>query len=273
MSADVIWPRDEPLTQDWFAIEEPSPGVFRIQEPLHDENVKSFLVVGSERAALLDTGMGVGDIRAVVASLTSLPVVVINSHAHWDHIGGNALFDETWIHEAEAGGLVNGVPNEILRPWFDPDRLRGPLPAGATAESISYPPTPATGTLEGGEEIDLGDRSLEIIHCPGHSPGGVALWDEHNRVLFTTDVAYPCTLLVHEREDLPEYLKSFERLVALDPTPTAVFGSHCDTEMPVAMLSAQRDAIAAIIDGLEPTRQLENGVQRWEFDGFALELG
>ena len=273
MMSTVIWPIEGDLTQDWFAIDEPSPGVFRIQEPLHDENVKSFLVTGSDRAALIDTGMGVGDIRAVVDSLTSLPVIVINSHAHWDHIGGNDLFDEIWIHEAEADGLVNGVPNDILRPWFAPERLRGPLPAGVTPESISYPPSPATGTLEGGEEIDLGDRCLEIIHAPGHSPGGIALWDEHNRVLFTTDVAYPCALLLHERSELPVYLRTFERLTALDPEPVAVYGSHCDVEMPVAMLAAQRDAIAAIIDGLEPTGEFENGVRSWEFDGFTLELG
>ncbi|MBA2759665.1 MAG: MBL fold metallo-hydrolase, partial [Chloroflexia bacterium] len=57
------------MAQGWFAVDEPSPGVFRIQEPLHDENVKSFLVVGSQRAALIDTGMGVADIRAVVELL------------------------------------------------------------------------------------------------------------------------------------------------------------------------------------------------------------
>ena len=132
----TIWPRDVDLVQEWFAIDEPVPGVFRIQEPLHEENVKSFLVLGTDRAALIDTGMGVADIAAVVRSLTDLPVTVINSHAHWDHIGGNELFDEIWIHEAEAEGLVNGVSNDILRPWFSPDRLRGPLPEGFRAEAV-----------------------------------------------------------------------------------------------------------------------------------------
>lgn len=270
---DTIWPREGELVQGWFAIDEPSPGVFRIQEPLHDENVKSFLVLGAERAALIDSGMGVADIGAIVSSLTDLPVTVINSHAHWDHIGGNEAFDEIWIHEAEAGGLVNGVPNATLRPWFAPERLRGPLPEGVTAETISYPPTPATGTLQGGEEIDLGGRCLEVIHAPGHSPGGIALWDEGSRVLFTTDVAYPCTLYVHTRDELALYLDTFMRLTALDPEPVAVYGSHCDVEMPVGMLATQRDAIAAIIDGLKPSRELPDGNVRWELDGFALELG
>lgn len=269
----MIWDEPGTLTQDWFAIDESSPGVFRIQEPLHEENVKSFLVVGSERAALIDTGMGVGDIRAVVESLTSLPVVVINSHAHWDHIGENQLFADIWIHAAEADRLVNGVSNETLTPWFAPERLRGPLPPGFSVESLSYPPTPATGTFQGGEEIDLSERSLKVIHCPGHSLGGIALWDERDRILFSTDVAYPCTLLIHSREDLRTYHLSFQRLTALDPAPLTVLGSHCDVEMPVQMIEAQRDAIERIIAGREPTRTLADGILRWEFDGFALELG
>ncbi len=269
--ADTIWPREGELVQGWFAIDEPAPGVFRIQEPLHDENVKSFLVLGTERAALIDTGMGVADIAAAVRSLTDLPVTVINSHAHWDHIGGNAGFDEIWIHEAEAEGIVSGVSNDVLRPWFSPERLRGPLPPGISAERIGYPPTPPTGTLTGGEEIDLGERGLEVIHAPGHSPGGIALWDEGNRILFSTDVAYPCTLYVYSRDDLATYLRTFDRLVALDPRPLAVYGSHCDVEMPVGMLTAQRAAIAAIAGGLEPTRELPDGILRWEFAGFALQ--
>jgi glyoxylase-like metal-dependent hydrolase (beta-lactamase superfamily II) len=272
MTTTVIWPREGALEQGWFAVDEPSPGVWRIQEPLHDENVKSFLVVGSERAALIDTGMGVGDIRQVVRGITSLPVVVINSHAHWDHIGGNALFDEIWIHEAEAEGLMTGVSNDTLRRWFAPDHLRGPLPEGMSAESIAYPPTPPTGTLEGGEEIDLGDRCLEAIHAPGHSPGGVALWDEHNRVLFTTDVAYPCALLVYSREDMRVYRHTMERLASLEPAPVAVYGSHCDVEMPVGMLAAQRDALAAVVEGMEPTRTLDRGILEWVFDGFTIQL-
>ena len=273
MGSEVIWPREGALEQGWFAVDTPAEGVWRIQEPLHDENVKSFLLAGTERAALIDTGMGVGDIGAVVARLTSLPVVVINSHAHWDHIGGNARFDEIWIHEAEAAGLVNGVGNDVLQTWFAPERLRGPLPPGADPATIAYPPTPATGTLEGGEEIDLGDHCLEVIHAPGHSPGGICLWDERNRILFTTDVAYPCALLVDSRDDLAVYHRTLERLAALDPAPAMVLGSHCDVEMPVAMLAAQRDAIAAIMADESPGRELDGGVLRWEFNGFSVELG
>nr|MDP9472148.1 MBL fold metallo-hydrolase [Chloroflexota bacterium] len=111
------------LVQGWFAVSAPEEGVFTIEEPLHEEQVKSYLVVGSERAILIDTGMGVGDIRTLVADLTDRPVTVVNSHVHWDHIGGNGLFAEILIHPTEADVLRRGVPNERLRPNFTPDRL------------------------------------------------------------------------------------------------------------------------------------------------------
>jgi hypothetical protein len=86
-------------------------------------------------------------------------------------------------------------------------------------------------------------------------------------------VAYPCMLLVHDRGDLETYHRSLDRLVALNPAPELLLGSHCDVEMPVAMLAAQRDAIAAIIDGQEPTREVEEGRLLWEFEGFTVKLG
>jgi glyoxylase-like metal-dependent hydrolase (beta-lactamase superfamily II) len=92
--------------QAWFETTEVEPGIHAIEEPFHVERVKSYLVTGEDRAILVDTGMGVANIRDEVGRLTGLPVTVINSHAHWDHIGGNALFDDILIHPAEADELL-----------------------------------------------------------------------------------------------------------------------------------------------------------------------
>ena len=219
-------------------------------------------------AALIDTGMGVADIAAVVRSLTDLPVIVTSNHAHWDHIGGNELFDEIWIHEAEAEGRqrrVERYPAAVV--------LAGPaartLPEGFRAEAVSYPPTPPTGTFTGGEKVDLGDRTWRSYGRP--FAGGIALWDEvtgSSSPPLPTRARSAC--IVGRTFQLPAHLRTADRL---NPQPVAVFGSHCDVEMPVEMLAAQRDAIAAITGGLEPTRELPGDVLRWEFDGFALELG
>src|SRR6478672_11535818 len=104
------------IVQNWFAVWEPEPGLFAIQEPFHSEQVYSYLVTGSERALLVDTGTGIGDIRAVVYELTDRPVTLLNSHAHWDHLGGNWRFDGIWIHEAEAADLERDRDNAYMQP-------------------------------------------------------------------------------------------------------------------------------------------------------------
>ena len=76
--------------EDWFRIVELEPGVTLIEEPWHHEHVKSYLITGTKRAVLLDADMGIGNLRGVVRGLTRLPVTVVLSHAHWDHIGGSA---------------------------------------------------------------------------------------------------------------------------------------------------------------------------------------
>src|SRR6187397_3028807 len=107
-----------PMTHEpsWFTVREHEPGIVQIAEPHHVEEVSSWLIVGEDRAILLDTGMGVADIRTAIETVTALPVTVVNSHADWDHIGGNPLFDRILIHPAEAHRLPAGYPNHRMRP-------------------------------------------------------------------------------------------------------------------------------------------------------------
>jgi len=261
------------LAQGWFEVRRPEPGVFTIVEPLHAEEVKSSLVVGDERAVLIDTGMGVGDIRALVEALTDRPLTVVNSHAHWDHIGGNHLFapdTDILIHEAEAAPLAAGVGNAKLRQAFAPEHLRGRLPPGFDVESVVIPPTPATRTLHGGETLDLGGRTLEVIHAPGHSPGGIVLLDRANGVLFGTDVAYPHDLYCFGKEsDLSAYRATMTRLAELAPSLRVVYSCHGPSPMDPALLPRMRDALDAIAAGRSPD-EVGDGVARHAFAGFAV---
>lgn len=258
------------LVQGWFEVRAPEPGVFTIVEPLHSEEVKSNLIVGDERAMLIDTGMGVGDIRGVVEGLTDVPVFVVNSHAHWDHIGGNWRFDEIWIHEAEAERLPQGVGNERLRRAFAPEHLSGPLPATFDLSTATIPPSHPNGVLQGGEAFNLGGRTLEVIHCPGHSPGGIALFDSDSGVLFSTDVAYPCALYAFSDEaDLEAYHRSLTRLALLAPVLRTVYPSHCASPMEPSLLPTMRDAVGEILAGRRPNR-IDGGVAHHEFDGFSV---
>ncbi len=255
----------------WFAITEPEPGVFVIEEPFHDERVKSYLIVGDERTILFDTGMGVADIREVVDQLTDAPIIVVNSHAHWDHIGDNHRFDEVWIHEAESGSLQAGAGNDVLRSWFQPEHLLGPLPDGVTAETISIPTSVPTGLVADGQVIDLGGRALEVLHCPGHSAGGIVLVNHANGALFSTDVAYAGALYVYGADDLPVYQRSLHRLAALVPGLMAVYPSHGDSPISPATVPRMAEAFDQIIDGLEPS-WTDTTRAGYEFTGFSVEV-
>ena len=255
----------------WFAVRRAEPGIVIIEEPHHVERVKSYLIEGDERAILLDTGMCVGDLGGLVAMLTDRPVFVVNSHAHWDHIGGNRQFDEIWIHEAEAAKLDVGVPNERLRPAFQSEHLTGPLPEDINLKTLAFPPTPATGTLADGHRFDIGDRVLEVLYCPGHSPGGIALLDVANGALFSTDVAYAGALYVYDPADLVTYHASLARLAALAPNLSAVYPSHDASPIPPALLPLMRDAVASIVEAMAPTTT-EGDMARYDFDGFAVQV-
>ena len=146
------------LVQEWFRVWEDRPGIWVIEEPVHSEVVKSYLVLGNEQAALIDTGMGVGDLRALVNDLTALPVVVLQSHAHNDHIGSTWQFNDVRIHQSEADDLATGQSAERLRNWFLPEEMSGPLPSCFNPEGYLIPGMTPTALLADGDVIDLGGR-------------------------------------------------------------------------------------------------------------------
>jgi glyoxylase-like metal-dependent hydrolase (beta-lactamase superfamily II) len=257
------------LEQEWFDLLPVLPGITIIAEPLHMERVQSFLIEGNDRAILLDTGMGVGDIRAIADDLTSLPVSVVNSHAHWDHIGGNWRFDDIAIHPAEAEMLPKGGSNARLARWFTPDHLLGPLPRDFDLESYSIAPSTATQLLLDGDHIDLGGRELSVLHTPGHSPGGIVLLDEQAGVLFSTDVAYPGPLYAYERDEWSNYRATMRRLAALASSIDIVLPSHNGPTMEPSLLPLMDQAFADIDAGRIPdTNGAETVTHR--FGGFSV---
>ncbi|HEU5433347.1 MAG TPA: MBL fold metallo-hydrolase, partial [Thermomicrobiales bacterium] len=261
------------LTQDWFRVTAFAPGVICIEEPLHEERVKSYLIVGDERAVLLDTGMGVGDLKALVRSLTDRPLTVVQSHAHFDHIGGAHQFAgdcEILIHPEQADDLRRGVAPARIRRGFAPEHLSGPLPAGRTVESMTIPGVEPTGFLTGGETLDLGGRTLETIDAPGHCRGLLALLDRDAGALWSTDAVYAGPLYAQmDDSNLVAYQETMDALAALAPALRAVYPAHGPTPIEPALLRPMRDAIADVAAGRRPD-STEGGVGRHEFDGFAV---
>lgn len=228
----------------WFEVYRVAPGVFAIYEPRQSEEAISFLILGRNRAAMFDTGMGIGDIRRVVTSLTDLPVTVLNSHTHDDHVGGNWQFDsidamDTAFTRANAKGSSVDAQAELA-----PGSVCGALPPGFDPKTYLTRPWRITGWIHDRDTVDLGGRTLEVIATPGHTPDSICLLDRANRLLFTGDTFYPATIWLYRPEtDLDAYTRSVKRLARLAPQLHLLLCAH---NVPVAQPSVLPRLVSAI---------------------------
>ncbi len=242
-------------THGWFDVSTIGPGVTMIAEPGHEEDVKSYLIEGSRDVAVLDTGMGVGDFRGLVDSLSDRNPVVLQSHAHWDHIGDSSRFERVYVHPAEETHLAETYPNEDLRPWFSSEKLRGiPFPDEFDLNTASIAGTRAAGYLNHGDRIDLGDRTVEIYHTPGHSPGGISILDRSARLLFPGDAVNigPIYLFSVQQADLKAYRNTIALLAELSAEVDLIYPSHYQVPMNPEQVVAVRDAFEEVLDGRQP---------------------
>jgi glyoxylase-like metal-dependent hydrolase (beta-lactamase superfamily II) len=190
----------------------------------------------------------------LVRELSDHAPLVVQSHAHWDHIGASAHFERVLVHPAEADALGYDFPNDQLRWWFRPETLRGiPFPDGFDLDTATIPGAAVTGHLNDGDHIDLGGRVIEIFHTPGHSPGGVTVYDVQSRLLFPADAVNLGPLyLFSSQADLPAYQRTLDVLAGLAARSEAVYPSHYEVPMTPGDVVATRDALAEIIAGREP---------------------
>lgn len=221
-----------PAQDAWFEVYVAAPGVFAIYEPHQSEETISYLILGAKSALLFDTGMGIGNLRQVVAGLTKLPVAVINSHTHNDHVGGNWQFKtvyamDTGFTRRNARGSRDAAQAEIAA-----GEICGELPAGFDRKAYATKPWKITAYKRDGDPIDLGGRRLQVIATPGHTPDAICLFDRENGLLFTGDTFYPGPIWLFRPEtDLVAYRASIARLAALAPQVKTVLGAH---NVPVA---------------------------------------
>lgn len=175
--------------QKWFDVYKLCGDTYAIYEPNQFEEAISYLVLGSKRAVLIDTGTGIGNIREVVEKLTRLPVSVVLTHEHYDHVAAAWRFDEIIAYDNPdaLAVLKRGRDHASLQEYITADYLWKPLPVEFDSAVWTIPPIEPTELVSDGETIDLGSRMLEVIYTPGHSPGSMCLLDRTHRILFTGD--------------------------------------------------------------------------------------
>ena len=206
------------MVDDYFAVEDLGDGTFAIGEPRYYQQNYSYLIVGESRAVLFDSGSGTRDISGVVANLTKLPITVIVSHLHFDHLGGIgpfghvAMIDVPDTRADVSGGLFKPGRYEYMG-FFD----------GRAAPSFRVGEWLAPGAI-----IDLGGRALRVLSTPGHTPSSVALFDASNRRLFIGDFIYPTTLYAFlPGASLSAYQATARMLLGMLPTDTVLWTAHC----------------------------------------------
>jgi len=257
----------------WFEIYKVAPGVFAIYEPHQAEETISYLIVGSKQAVLFDTGMGISDIRKVTTKLTSRPVVVLNSHTHDDHVGGNWQFTfvygmDTDFTRKNAKGSREDAQAEIA-----PDQLCGDLPKGFNPKTYATKPWRISHFIRDGFKVNLGGRTLEVLSTPGHTPDAISLLDRANGLLFTGDTYYPAPIWLFRPEtDFNAYAASVKRLAALAPELKLVLGAHNIPVAEPAILPRLVFAFESVRTGKVPPQKSEGGKTLYTADGITFLL-
>lgn len=220
-----------------------------IGEPQYYQQNWSYLIRGSERDLLFDTGSFMGDITAVVARHSKRALTALPSHMHFDHLGNVARFDRVAV--ADLAALRACAEGDMLTPTED-------LFLGSY-EDRTAPTFRVSEWLSTGTEIDLGDRSLEVLHTPGHSPDSISLYDRARDQLFAADYLYPGDLYGQvPGASLPDYLETAAELLQTTGPDTRVLCAHGN--------AGEDDVHTAPALGYQDLESLHEGLQRIRAD-------
>ena len=219
---------DRAKPEDWWRLRHLDDGVTWIDEPHITEFYRCNVwhVRGRDGDMLVDSGMGVVSLRERVALVSERPLQAVASHTHFDHIGCHHEFPCRLCHEAEAELLAHPTrANTLADPYVVDDIFTTlpPVPYQSTAYAVKS--APATRILQDGDGVDLGNRHFQVIHTPGHSPGGIALWEAATGVLFSGDIVYDGPLIEDTyHSNAADYHRSMVRLY--DLPVRVVHGGH-----------------------------------------------
>ncbi len=252
--------------KDWYTVEQLDEATFVISEYGHWEQTHCYLLIGHDRALLIDTGLGVGNIRRQVERLTDKPMTAVATHVHWDHIGGHKFFPDFYAHEGEKEWLSGSFPLPIQAvKKMVADRCELPEDFDLSRYEI-FQGQPSCW-LNDGDIIDLGGRTLKVLHTPGHSPGHLCFWEAEKGYLFSGDLVYQGTLFAnYPSTDPGDYLRSLEKVSRL-PAKRVLPGHYSldiDPKILMQMCSAFRK--------LDREGKLHHGGGKYDFGDWSVML-
>ena len=212
-------------------IKEVRPGIFLMDEA---HEATGYLVIGKERACVIDTMNGYNDLYQAVRKITDKPLTVVNTHGHPDHIFGNMYFQEAWMNPADL---------ELARTFTENPEFQKML----EEHHATFPPF---RDLLPGEVLDLGGRTLEAFALPGHTPGGMLLLLREDRVLFTGDsVNHHLWMQLDGCLTMKEFLKELDRVMFLEDRADTILHGHAHDPDDISLLRCMRNGVQEICEG------------------------
>ena len=188
---------------------------------IEDSGVRCFLLTGSEKALLIDSGRELHTARDIAESLTDLPVMLLNTHADGDHTGSNEQFESFYMHPDEEAHYRRGGRGGTILP------------------------------IREGDILDLGGRELRIIDLPGHTPGSIAVLDVGNRVLISGDPVqeHGRIFMFGAHRNMENYIRSLEHLETFTAEFDEIWPSHADIPISPALIRKLHDGALDVLDG------------------------
>ncbi len=212
-------------------IKEMCPGVYLMDEA---HEATGYLVVGREKACVIDTMNGFNDLHRAVREITDKPLVVVNTHGHPDHIYGNVYFDHAYLHPADL---------ELARSFIED----GEFAEICRKYGLRMPPF---REVREGDVFDLGGRHLEVYELPGHTPGGIVLLLAEDRILFTGDsVNHHLWMQLEGCSPMDAFVKSLDRIMFLEDRADRILHGHGQDFEDISLLRCLRDGAEELANG------------------------
>ena len=221
--------------------------IYHIYEP---GGVYTTLIIGSQKALLIDTGYGYGDLKKAVEALTDLPLIVVNTHGHFDHAGGNYQFNSVYINKDELPTYfwylteVKPLTTKTLLAKRSEDGL-SVIPPELDIDWYLKQNNRHFEMLSNHHVFDLGGRMVEAIFLPGHTRGSVVFYDDLSGLLMSGDDISP-NLWIQFEQSAPLYDYAAD-LISLKKLPlSGIVSSHIGYVMPPQLIDWFEFAIASI---------------------------
>lgn len=252
---------------NWFSVSKIDDNTFAINEDKHWEETHCYLLCGVKNALLIDTGLGVANIKKVVDSLTLLPVLVVTTHIHWDHIGGHKYFENIAVHEAEKDWLSIKFPIPLQAVKHNLVCKPCDFPLDFSIDSYQLPKISPQQVLHDGDCLDLGERKITVIHTPGHSPGHCCFYEPERKYLYSGDLIYSgCLDAFYPTTDPQLFWQSVKKIQHLDVE--RVLPAHHQLNIPVNIINSIEKAFSQ----LAGEGRLEQGNGIFDFADFQIHI-